>query len=203
MKKTFTVGNWISYGGVLLGFVMMYVDTWMPSGKYQQFSMFGFPITRHICTFFAVEIVVFGIILMPLRFIDWRIILVLQLLLIFAIGTKLLTLLIHKSVVKEHMEITTKKTSYIDELHRTLSAASDFVPPQYYRSFNRLIEDVKYSDPISAPDLELEETRLKLEVFELCEKIKQGDVADIEIRIKNATNILKIRNERLYSLKCK
>lgn len=201
IKKTFSVGNWICYGGVLLGFVLLFVDTWIPSRKYKEFSMFGLSITKSVATFFAVEFIVFGIILMALTFIDWKIVTILQLILLLVLGINLGILLTHKSVVEENDIGISKKTQYINDLHNDLYSVASFVPPEYIREFKRLCEDIEVSDPMSSSQLQLEEERLKLEIMELCESIKNKDYSDLHGKLQHASQTLRNRNQHCKTSK--
>ena len=93
------------------------------------------------------------------------------------------------------------KVAYLRMIDSLLTGVEDYVPFALKREFAMLIDDVRYSDPMSAPELTGMEEQIEANTVVLCEMIRRGETDNLADQIKRLRAAVQERAERTRLLK--
>ena len=196
LKSHFDMLHWINYGFTLASFVILYLHVAIMQDQYGRYSVFGVRISQIVFSLCSIEFVVFGVILMLFDGINWRIPLIFQILLIVIPIVLIGIVLMHKENVERNSNQVTEKRFLIYELEIKLRSVLDSVPQEYLKEYNRMIDNIKYSDPMSSNSLTEIESEISDAVDVLVRSISSLSPDELRNSIDSINKKVRERKER-------
>lgn len=196
---------WISYAFMLTAFGSIGVNAVLIKNRNLQPKdfMFSFPMLRHCAIFFVVELILSTVfMLLDSSDVSWILTFVPQCLALAIHVVLIVSCYMAHDTIKEIGNKVKDNTNYIKLLQVDIEmVAQKCTHPETKTAFERLAEDVRYSDPMSNDYLfELEkEITLAISNADLC--VNQNDYATAMVLCKRAKMLLEERNKKVKALK--
>lgn len=193
-KKHFVATSWIAYAFTMLSFIILLADLAFSSKKLKKLPMFGAALSVLTGIYFLSQLVA-GLALMFLNTLAWQIALLIEVLLLSVYAGTMAVILHHHRLVSGQNEVTKAKVGYINMLNNELQSLLTLCREEALRQkILKLIEEVRFSDPISHPDLDHLEWRIRTNVDMLRDEIGSSDTEAANQRIQTLLFMIDERN---------
>lgn len=201
IKKQFFAVSWIGYAFTMLAFALLFVDLFIPKGKFGRYPMFGLPLTLFAVWYFLIQLA-FGIVLLCYDEFELTVAWIAETLILLAYCATIVFTLIPKTLVAGQDENAKEKILYIRSMKQAIESIADAVADEGLKSALKLLaEDVRLSDPMSHASLAPLEERIRMNVDSLRDEAASGRITQAKERVPAITQLLRERNRMCMMLK--
>ena len=201
VKHAWEDAHWIAYGFTLLAFLLLFLETFIPEGKYKRYPMFGMAVSKVSATYFAVQLFFGGILAMIVPNPPLLAVLIPEIVVLLAYLAATLAVVLAKGIIASQDDRIGDKTRYLQSLLVSLERLDGAVPVEVRPQFAALKEDLRFSDPMSHDALVPLEERIRMKVYALCDAVDDKRLEGLEKEIATLRTLVHERNSRCRMLK--
>lgn len=194
---------WSAYIFTLISFIVVGISLYygLIKNENAKSKFYGFPIAR-IGIIYGISQLVISFIFMILsaKVVVWIAIVVFSIILAVAVMGLFAAEVVRSEIIKED-EVLQKKVSTMRYLQSKVSQMDRYCSnSDIEKMIKNFSEELKYSDPVSAPELEKVELDLMINIEKLQEAVEKDDFEKVKNLINKSRNILMERNKlcKLY-----
>ncbi|MBE6900896.1 MAG: hypothetical protein E7478_00320 [Ruminococcaceae bacterium] len=201
--------SWIGYAFEMVALVMqlVFMKLAFKDGTIELKSkVYGYPIFRVGYIYLGIQTAVSVICLVVGAFLDdgegWWIVMVVEIIILSAAAIGLIGSVEARQMVEEAEVRVMVDTSFIDGLKIDMTSLKDMCAGKACGStVEKLYETVRYSDPVSVPELKAVEESIRNAVMQLRTSAMEGNDDSVIQQCANITMLMNDRNMRVKSLK--
>ena len=201
VKHVLEVAHWIAYGFTLLSFLLLFLETFIPEGKYKRYPMFGMAVSKVSATYFAVQFFFGGVLAMIVPNPPVLAVLIPEIVVLLAYLAATLAVVMAKGIIAAQDDRAGDKTRYLQSLLVSLERLENAIPAEARPQFEALREDLRFSDPMSHDALAPLEERIHMKVYALCDAVDDKRLEGLGEQIESLRALVRERNGRCRMLK--
>lgn len=195
LKTEFIPAQWVAYGFTMVSFALLASDIYLPKGKFKVLPMFGVSLSIMTAWYFAVQMLLGGLLLMFLDEFSLRVTWVIEVFLLAGLLSATAALLMGRTIVQRQETIITQKASFLKNAGIELEGIAGAVDNEEIRKeLAKLIEEVQYSDPMSSSSLAVTEEMIQVKISLLRYELNANNHDSAAEHIRQIRSLLKERN---------
>lgn len=202
LKHSFAPAHWIAYGFTLLAFLLLILDVSLPSGVSKQYPMLDLPMSAVAAAYCGVQFLLGGVIAMLIPGLSSTLALAVGIALLLVYVVFVFLSFSAGGKIQQQDEQDLRGVSAVRLLTADVEGIAALTADDSLRQkLAALAEAVRYSDPVSAPELADMEQRIRTNVALLKDEVEEGKTAQALQRVQNIQRFVEERNRKCAALK--